>query len=223
MKILKGSHLDHGLTVKQIAWIQERFLGESTFFIDTVTLPTELGCVPCLLYGPIMGDAPIQETQVFYASRGKRPYYSRLVNRVARPSRQVTVIAGPDGDEPCVLYTAFGGPLAPREPGDRAIKTPEELEESRAFWGQHALGYRMKRAIHMTDIRYKNNAGINLPVCFSTAQLLDMDKTRLPQTSDFAEVTCKHCLRMTPKHYPWLRAGHCESDAARQGRGAEGR
>lgn len=36
----------------------------------------------------------------------------------------------------CVLYTAYGGPPAPQEPGDPGCKDPET---SAAFWRQHAL------------------------------------------------------------------------------------
>jgi hypothetical protein len=36
----------------------------------------------------------------------------------------------------CVLYTAFGGPAAPQEPGDPACKDPSA---SAAFWREHAL------------------------------------------------------------------------------------
>lgn len=77
----------------------------------------------------------------------------------APKSRLVTVIAGPHTACPaggactgatcadydshvehaCVLYTAYGGPQAPREPGDPSIKSWEELVASREFWSQHAL------------------------------------------------------------------------------------
>lgn len=36
----------------------------------------------------------------------------------------------------CVLYTAYGGPLAPQEPDDPACK---DVAVSRAFWQEHAL------------------------------------------------------------------------------------
>jgi len=56
---------------------------------------------------------------------------------------------------------------------------------------------------HFQDIRLSNNAGMDFPVCYSTAEFLDMEKSRLPTTSDFSKVTCKRCLAMAPKHYPW--------------------
>ena len=50
----------------------------------------------------------------------------------------MTVVAGPDGEIPCRLYTCYGGPCAPREPGDTSL-SDEERAESLAFWLQHAL------------------------------------------------------------------------------------
>jgi hypothetical protein len=39
-----------------------------------------------------------------------------------------------------ILYTAFGGPAAPREPGDPSLDGNEAgLAESKAFWAEHAL------------------------------------------------------------------------------------
>jgi hypothetical protein len=110
-----------------------------------------------------MGDPPVTEDEVVYTERGTRHWPSRLVERPARPTRLITVIAGPHeescptcrgnssgpgstcpGDHcaggrrrhACVLYTAFGGPPAPQEPGDPGCKDPAE---SAAFWHDHAL------------------------------------------------------------------------------------
>lgn len=148
MKIIEGiSHLDHDLTTAQREHIATVFADRHEFFITTIELPEELGTVPCSLVGPATGREPVVESEVHYAVRGDRRYASRVV-RVGFPPpvRTVTVIAGPAGvedglpcAEPCVLYTAFGGPKAPREPGDPAISSWEELVESRAFWAQHAL------------------------------------------------------------------------------------
>jgi hypothetical protein len=137
-KIIPESHLDHGLTEAQIEWLKETFAGRDSFFIETVELPETLGTVPCGLYGPVMGDEPVQDSEVSLVKRGDREYPSRIVNREARPTNKVTVIAGPHGDEPCVLFTAFGGPLAPKEPGDATLEG-EKLAESEDFWSKHAL------------------------------------------------------------------------------------
>lgn len=134
MKIVKESHLDHALSQDVIAFITSKFSEKNAFFIETFELPEELGTVPCGLHGPLMGDAPVADAQL--AKRGERTWDSRLVDRPARQVRTVTVIAGPHGEEPCVLYTAFGGPLTPQEPGDPGCK---DVEKSTAFWAEHAL------------------------------------------------------------------------------------
>lgn len=140
MKIIKDSHLDHGLSQKQIAFILEKFADKSAFFMETIELPEALGTVPCGLFGPIVGDEPVAETDVTYKKRGDRAYESRLVNRPARPTRQVTVIGGPHEGEPCVLYTAFGGPRAPQEPGDPKLSA-DNLDFAQKFWSEHALAH----------------------------------------------------------------------------------
>ena len=163
----RDSHVDHSLTAAQLHYLLEHFAGRATFFLETITLPEDLGTVPCGLYGPCMGDPPIVEADVSYARRGDRAWLSRLVDRPSRQTRRVTVIAGPheetcprchagdlvagvdleerrpcdtcDGGKikhACVLYTAFGGPAAPQEPGDPRCT---DLAASTAFWHTHAL------------------------------------------------------------------------------------
>lgn len=130
------SHLDHALTEAQIQYLFNRLNDRDGFFIETIELPLELGTVPCDLYGPIMGDLPVLESDCHYGCRGSRQYESRLVDRPARPSRQVTVIAGPHDGHACVLFTAFGGPLAPKETRD---PTNNNAVASSEFWQKHAL------------------------------------------------------------------------------------
>lgn len=136
MKIIEGSHLDHGLTKEQIDFICKRFADRREFFIETFELPPELGTVPCGLFGPAMGDDPIEDAEVYFARRDDREYESRLLRCPPRQTDLVTVIAGPHEEYACVLYTAYGGVAAPQESGDPRCKN---LEESKAFWAQHAL------------------------------------------------------------------------------------
>lgn len=141
MKIVPGlSHVDHNLTPDHITWLETRYADRTSFFIDTVQLPETLGEVELGLYGPQVGDEPVPEADVKYIIRGNRRCTSRVVNRPKRMTRQLTVIAGPaEGQEGIVMYTAYGGPCAPREPGDTTIATWEAVQESRAYWAAHAL------------------------------------------------------------------------------------
>lgn len=149
MKIIHGtSHLDHGLNEDQVNYIAARYENRTGFFIDTFEMPADLGTVRCGLYGPVMGDPPVTEDEVHYVKRGDREYESRVLKKeeiiegplgAIRQVRTVTVIAGPYKDEPCILYTVFGGPLSPKEPLDPSILSDEEREKSKEFWSQHAL------------------------------------------------------------------------------------
>lgn len=141
MKIIQGvSHLDHGLTPAHLEWLSSKFAGRTGFFIETVEMPEGLPSLRCSLYGPAMGDAPVAEEHVSYAVRGNRRCASRhLAGVFPRETRLVTVVAGVVGEDPCVLYTSYGGPEAPREPGDLSLGTMEQILESREFWAKHAL------------------------------------------------------------------------------------
>ncbi len=147
--VLPASHVDHGLTPEQLAWLlaeavavgayAEGYLDHPHIVSLTVELPEELGTVPCGLHGPEMGDEPLTDDEVHYAARGERDWESRLCDRPVRQVRSVSLITGPYGDEPLVLYTAFGGPVAPREPLDPSLPEGVEQRRSEAFWRQHAL------------------------------------------------------------------------------------
>lgn len=137
----KDSHLDHALTHAQRAYVLDMFSDRSEFFIATIELPENLGTVPCGLYGPLVGDAPIAESEVTYCKRGPRAYESRMIERPSRPSRLVTVIAGPHDGLSCVVYTMFGGPLAPQEPNDPTCK---DRDSSARFWSEHALAIEVR-------------------------------------------------------------------------------
>jgi hypothetical protein len=60
--------------------------------------------------------------------------------------------------------------------------------------------------VHMKDIRLRNNAGMDFPVCYAGGGkqgLLDLDKTHLPTTGRLDECTCERCKRIFPVRYPW--------------------
>lgn len=139
MKITTESHLDHGLTPAHVAWLTERFADRQAFFVETTELSAELSSLTCGLHGPATGGEPVPEAEVHYERRGGRAGASRLCRRQPLQTRLVTVVAGPDGGEPCVFYTAYGGPSAPREPWDETLDDAGRAE-SEAFWALHALG-----------------------------------------------------------------------------------
>jgi hypothetical protein len=139
--ITPQSHLDHGLELGHVRLLLELFGDRSEFFAETVNIPAGLGWLPCSLRGPAVGMAPIPEEAVVYELRPGRSWTSRLLAHLEDEpllSPLLTVIGGPGDAGACVLYTAFGGPLAPREPGDPSLSA-EELTVSEAFWSQHAL------------------------------------------------------------------------------------
>lgn len=140
IQILPGSHVDHGLSEDQLAWALGRvreLASPSGVTVSTVCLPAELGTVPCGLYGPAMGDEPVRDGH--YQRRGDRPGESHVVVAPSRPTQRVTVIVGPhEGVDGLVLYTAFGGPAAPREPWDPSLDDAGRAA-SEAYWRDHAL------------------------------------------------------------------------------------
>lgn len=148
MIITAQSHVDHDLSPEHLAWLIETFGAREGFFLITVELPEHLGPLMSGLYGPSVGDEPVLEADVVYMKRGMREKASRMVRRPSRPTRTLTVIAGPQGpgnstpDDLTILYTSYGGPCAPREPGDPFLQREGQevaLAEAKAFWAVHAL------------------------------------------------------------------------------------
>jgi hypothetical protein len=120
LKVTGVSHLDHGLSSDHMAWLtaalNERIAaGEVGRGVSTVTLS-----IPRSLLG--LHTALVQTTEgVRLERRGSREWPSRVVDRPMRWTRQCTAVVGPHEGEEHVLYTAYGGPSAPREPGDPSI------------------------------------------------------------------------------------------------------
>ena len=137
MKITTDSHCDHRLIEEHFDFILERFSDREGFFIETIEMPTDLQDAPCDLHGPIMGDAPVLDTEVVMVVRGLRQGASRLCSREPKGSRKLTIIGGPH-EEDTILYTAYGGPVAPREPFDPSLDDAGR-ELARTFWAEHAL------------------------------------------------------------------------------------
>jgi|10_taG_2_1085330.scaffolds.fasta_scaffold01801_4 hypothetical protein len=143
MRIHADSHVDH-LPAALLALLVERHADlrpESGVLVTTLPIPASwTGERPvCALWGPAMGDAPIPESDVTYAVRGEREGSSRMIDRLGRPAESITVVIGPHDGAEDVLFTAYAGPEAPREPWDSSISSDEERAASEAFWALHAL------------------------------------------------------------------------------------
>jgi hypothetical protein len=152
IKIHKDSHVDHDIDPPVMHFVLRQFEYRTEFFIETVEYPASyetlcslsgypkthivsLAPVPCALH------LDVPEDEVHYARRGDRAWESRLCEREPRFVRQVTIVAGPHPDDPdagMVLFTMYGGPAAPREPGDPSLEG-EALAEAKRFWTKAAL------------------------------------------------------------------------------------
>ena len=138
-------HADHDLTKAHKKLVRQELAGwDGSFTIREINLPASLASLPSGLYGPKVGDAPIKEREVVYEVRGDREGPSRLIDAPLRPSRNMVIIAGPGSQGP-VVYTAYGGQLAPREPWDPSL-TARERAQSKKFWAKHALSSHQGRA-----------------------------------------------------------------------------
>ena len=157
--VIPDSHLDHDLTLDHVRFVLAHCRERSEFFIESITLPDTLPALPCALRGPAVGTVPILDADVVLRPRSGRAWPSRLIADPRKPiarqrvtssplptaaasatvhTRILTVIGGPSADLPCVLYTMYGGPVAPRELGDPSL--PEgDRAAAEAFWGVHAL------------------------------------------------------------------------------------
>lgn len=141
--ITSESHVDHGMSIEQLCFALGRLTDEvdldfaphTATRVVAVELPDHLGTLTCALYGPVMGDPPV--TAAFMRQRPGRSGESRMIDAPLRDTRTATIIVGPHNGR-LVLYTAFGGPVAPREPWDPSL-TAEGKAESEAFWREHAL------------------------------------------------------------------------------------
>lgn len=161
IKIHKDSHVDHGIPRGVVYKVLAAFSDRTEFFIETVALPETIEILHSLDYWQNPGGVSheekvkpvpcglhldVPESEVYYAERGDRKYTSRLCRRPPGMVREVTVVAGPHPEDPSagmILFTMYGGPQAPREPGSFTLEGEvlegEALEESKAFWKSAAL------------------------------------------------------------------------------------
>ena len=139
MTIKKIFHADHGIPHMVVLQVIRSLNLPEGFFLRTTELPEGAPDAMNALYGPRSGDAPIRESEVFYAQRSPDRPESRMIARPKRPTRMVTAIGMVDPDG-VTVYTIYGGPSAEREPGDPSIAgNPELVAAAKKFWSQHAL------------------------------------------------------------------------------------
>jgi len=139
--IVKIFHADHGIQ-KELMQELVNQIRPSGFFLKTVELPAGVPDVMSAIYGPIAGDDPVEEGTVTYKKRTPDRPLSRMIDKPMRPTRLVTII-GNEVEDQVTVFTCYGGPAAEREPGDKSLKTMEEIEASRLFWSEHALSAEM--------------------------------------------------------------------------------
>jgi len=138
--IVKVFHADHGISQSTMQTLVDQVLPftPTGFFLKTLDLPHGHEPVESLLYGPVAGDAPVPEAEVVYKQRSPDRPESRMVNLPRRTSKRATII-GIAAEDGVTIFTCYGGEAAPREPGDKSLTDPKELQESKTFWSQHAL------------------------------------------------------------------------------------
>jgi len=138
--VAKVVHADHGVSEATLLWALSE-LKPVGFFAKTLSLPEGHADLVNKLHGPACGDEPVRDAvvRVRDASDAYRPE-TPFVKRAPRPTRLLTVIGAVGEDGKATFFTAYGGPLAERVPGDPSLKpgSPEH-EASVAFWTDHAL------------------------------------------------------------------------------------
>jgi hypothetical protein len=59
--------------------------------------------------------------------------------------------------------------------------------------------------IHFRDVRYRNNAGLDVPICRADGMLLDLSSIKFKITGVASQVTCKMCKRCIEKRSHLVR------------------
>lgn len=144
LTLVADSHLDHKVDPQVIEWALQALEHSDSAgdhaFVQTVAYPEYLPPTACDLIGPATGQEPVPEERVEYRVRGSRKWASRVSKFImVSYVRTITVVSGPHEGTNGVVYTIYGGPAAPREPGDPTLGSMEEIKQIREFWALHAL------------------------------------------------------------------------------------
>jgi len=143
LKLRTDGHYDgHQITQAHLDWLGQQPEVVAATGPVTLTMPDHLPTLPNALIGPASGDLPVSNDhpKVYNGNRGGgRSHDSKMMPRNLRQTNAITAITRPDKEtgKP-FLITAFGGVLAPQEPGDPNLR-PENKEASIKFWAEHAL------------------------------------------------------------------------------------
>lgn len=142
----KWFHRDHDLTEHALDRAEDALTDalsgapDGEVRVAVFTLDADEPGIPCGLHGPAMGDTPVRDFEVQMVARGTRPWPSRMLHCGALP-RTVWfgAVVGRSHNGSVEVFTAYGGPIAPREPQDPSMTDEAERAYSRAFWAVHAL------------------------------------------------------------------------------------
>ena len=135
-----GIHPDHLEYLTSHPQVKNAEPGSSV----TLPLPDHLPPLKSALVGPSVGDPPVTQNTpgVHTANRGDGRPDSRMIHGEHRPTGEINAVVIPDHTQEGRkwLVTTYGGPAAPREPGDPSLKegSPEH-KEAKDFWRDHAL------------------------------------------------------------------------------------
>jgi len=135
-------HTDHGISDDQWGFIRGYLeeMDPDALFVQQVTIPPNLGTVECGLHGPAMGDVAVSRDEITMLKRGDADDQFRWPDPIVeRPTRSVDYvqIIGIRAEEDLILvFTVYGGPLAPQNPLD---PNNPDVPGSEKFWGEHAL------------------------------------------------------------------------------------
>lgn len=145
------AHDDHDVDAAHVALIMSNpdiaKLDVGTFVRTVIVLPPDVESLPCGLYGPEAGDAPVTDAEVRLEARGDRQGPSRLIDKPHRNARNMVVI----GIKGRLCFTAYGtraSEPSPMEPWDAERKqlegkaSAEDVARAQAFWSVHALSSR---------------------------------------------------------------------------------
>ncbi|HSX08362.1 MAG TPA: hypothetical protein VLG11_05705 [Candidatus Saccharimonadales bacterium] len=144
---LKGSHAaTHIADTPELLSLVRELLADLSLEDDNIYLDKDMGR-EVGLSDLVTTD---EDDHIIYAKRLNRSNYTRFVqNRLAEPTRYVTVVLRKDTDGNYELWSAWIGAAAPQFPGDE-----HETPESRPFWQTHALVWGNQEVQPGTQVEY---------------------------------------------------------------------